>query len=56
MGQYKLSINWNWQIGFLIYFSKYREEITIDLPFITIYIGLMKDASGINFFNKLIKV
>ena len=51
MGQFKLAIYYNLQIGFLIYFSKYREEITIDLPFITIFIGLSKEAKGINFFN-----
>lgn len=49
MGQYKFSIYTNWQIGLIIRIEDYSIEISI--PFITMYIGLRKDARGFNFFN-----
>lgn len=52
MGQYKLAFYWNAQIGFLISYMKGIKQICIDLPFITITIGLEEYARGVNFFKK----
>ena len=50
MGQYRLSIMSMYQIGFLIKFQP-GHQLTIDLPFITISIGLMECARGVKVFG-----
>lgn len=53
MEQYKLSIWFQLQIGFLIRY-KSKEAIIINIPFIVIfiYIGLDKSRSGYQIFGK----
>ncbi|MDA3809639.1 MAG: hypothetical protein PF518_04835 [Spirochaetaceae bacterium] len=50
MGQWRFQITFLPGIGFYVTFT--RQEITIALPFITMYIGLTKSARGFDFFNK----
>jgi len=45
MGQYRLSLNFNWQIGIGVRVD--RQFITIALPFVSIDIGLLKHANGV---------
>ncbi len=49
MGQWRLEMNLITGIGFYISFTK--EEITVAIPFVSIYIGLTKHASGMNLFG-----
>lgn len=50
MGQYRFSVYAHWQIGFLIKADKY--SIDINLPFISMHIGLLKHAKGVYIFGK----
>jgi hypothetical protein len=50
MGQYLLSLYCKLQIGFLIEYEP-TQFIRIDLPFVSINIGLTDSACGIRFFN-----
>ena len=54
MGQYKVSIESVLFIGFGIYYMPDNgiRSIKLFLPFIFIYFGLEKEASGIRLFNK----
>jgi hypothetical protein len=40
MGQYRLSFYFHWQIGFLFRYVHIIKSIDIQIPFITVYIGL----------------
>lgn len=53
MGQYRLSIYGDWQIGLLIEVNSV--EVTISLPFMTIHIGTTKYASGVFIFGHYFK-
>ena len=50
MGQWRLEISF--VPGFGIYVTFTEEEIAVALPFISIYIGLTKNASGVNLFGR----
>jgi hypothetical protein len=50
MGQYRFSMYAHWQIGLMIKVDSY--SIDINLPFITIHIGLLSHAKGIDIFGK----
>jgi len=50
MGQYRFSIYANWQIGLMFHIDSY--SLDISLPFLTISIGLLKHAKGIDIFGK----
>lgn len=50
MGQYRFSIYFRWQIGLMIHIDSYSLDII--LPFITMSIGLVKYAKGIDIFGK----
>lgn len=47
MGQYKFSIYWKKQLGFLI--KKDDQFLIIEIPFVSILFGLSKHAKGRNF-------
>ena len=49
MGQWRLAFTFRKQFGILISFTSF--EIVLELPFMQIYIGLTKEAEGINFFQ-----
>ena len=51
MGQYRLSITMKSQIGFLVTWYP-GSELIIDIPFVTIYIGLNESASGVDIFGR----
>lgn len=50
MGQYKLSFYFNFQIGILLKIEP-LESIVIELPFISIHIGLTKNSKGFRLFK-----
>ncbi len=50
MGQYKVFIATNWQIGLLISWDSY--SIQVSIPFVRIIIGLEKYAKGYYIFGK----
>lgn len=50
MGQYKYSIYWSGQIGFLILMNDF--EFCFYFPFFTFVIGRTQHAKGRNFLNK----
>lgn len=50
MGQNKLTILFEWQIGFLIKFD--ADFFTIELPLISIWFGLDKYARGVEIFGR----
>ena len=50
MGQYRLSFYFKMQVGFLIRYDK-GCSIDIEIPFISIYIGLLDCAEGVRFFK-----
>lgn len=49
-GQYKFSITFETQIGLLININK--QAIKIEILFLSISIGLLKDAWGYNIFDR----
>lgn len=53
MGQWKLQICFQWQIGFMIQIEK--TVISILLPFVRIHIGLSLGASGVEIFGRKIR-
>ena len=50
MGQWLLSFYFKLQIGVKIEYEP-NQSITIDIPFIAIYIGLTDSACGVRFFK-----
>lgn len=51
MGQYRLSIHLQYQIGLILKYNSDSDCIEIQLPFIQILIALDKDAYGFSIFN-----
>lgn len=54
MGQYKLYVVFKWQLGFIINYQHIIgvRSLTIKIPFLTIKIGLEKEAKGVYLFRK----
>lgn len=50
MGQYRFSMYVHWQLGLMIRADRY--SIDIELPFITMHIGLLSHAKGVDIFGK----
>jgi hypothetical protein len=50
MGQFRFSIYAHWQLGLMIKGDSY--SIDISLPFVTIHIGLLSHAKGVDIFGK----
>lgn len=51
MGQYRLQVKFQRQFGFLISWDK-GFSLSIDVPFVVIYIGLTEDAQGVDIFGR----
>jgi len=50
MGQFRFSIYFHWQIGLMIGVDDY--SLDVHLPFITMRLGRLKHARGVDFFGK----
>jgi hypothetical protein len=51
MGQYRLSIHFQYQLGLMLKYNNQSNFIEIHFPFIQILIGLDSDAHGFSIFD-----